>query len=67
VGDKRGSSGLDLLGDTAHRFHLAHAERAPASADEADYETSLVQQCGGGNELAIVVGKFEISGSRADG
>src|SRR5206468_3581114 len=65
-GEERGSSGLDLLGDAAHRFHLADAERAPASADEADYEPSLVLQCGGGNELAVVVGEFERRSVRTD-
>ncbi len=45
--------------DRRHGLHLPNAKRTPASANEQQHKASFSQKIGGGNKLAIVVGKFE--------
>src|SRR5580704_7059507 len=58
-GDERCSRLLNLRQNEIHGFHLPHAKRAPAPADEAEDKTPFKKQFGGRNNLAIVILQLE--------
>src|SRR5438105_15774442 len=58
-GDERCSDAFELGQDAVHGFELADAERAPASADEADNQAVFAEKFSGRDRLAVVIQKFK--------
>lgn len=51
---------FNFRNDGVHGFYLAHAERTPASADEADDKWPGCQEISRAYRLFILVGKLEV-------
>ena len=58
-GNKRRPSFLDVSEDKIHRLKLADTERAPASAEENNYERPAGQKLCRRHLLAVVIRQFE--------